>query len=159
MRQVNKVILVFFILSFLACKQGQEEVNHKAEEAALFSPVNDDEIAEVVTAFNKAMINRDEVALEKLCSDQLSYGHSSGLIQNKAEFIEDIMNGPFRFITISTPGQTIALDGDTAVVRHILTADATRDGEPVAIKIGNVQVYKKESGGPWRLLVRQAYKL
>lgn len=159
MRQVTKMILVFFILSFLACKQGREEVNHKAEESALSSPVSDDEITEIVTAFNKAMINRDEAALERLCSDQLSYGHSSGLIQNKTEFIDDVMNGPFRFLSINTPEQTILLDGDTAVVRHILNADATRDGEPAAIKIGNVQVYKKALDGSWKLLVRQAYKL
>ncbi len=159
MKQVTKMVLVFFILSFLGCKQGREEVNHKAEELALFSPVNDDEIDEVVTAFNKAMIARDRAALEQLCSDQLSYGHSSGLIQNKAEFIDDIMNGPFHFLSISTPEQTIVLDGDTAVIRHILTADATRDGAPVAIKIGNVQIYKKAQDGSWKLLVRQAYKL
>lgn len=159
MRKVTKMVLVFFILSFLACKQGGEETIHKGEESALLSPVNDDEIAEVITVFNNAMINRDRAALEYLCSDQLSYGHSSGLIQNKAEFITDIMEGPFHFLSISTPEQTMMLDGDTAVVRHILTADATRDGEPVAIKIGNVQVYKKAPDGSWKLLVRQAYKL
>lgn len=159
MRLVTKMALVLFLISFLACKQGSEGANHQVEEIELPSATSEAQITEVVNRVNNAMIDRDEVALKRLCSDQLSYGHSSGLVQDKTEFIDDIMNGPFRFLSIDKPEPTFYLDGNTAIVRYILTADATRDGEPVAIKIGNVQVYKKALDGHWKLLARQAYKL
>jgi ketosteroid isomerase-like protein len=159
MRGNTKAVLFFFLMSFLACKQGKEVAQNQPEEMELSSSANEKDLAAVVLEFNKALINRDKAVLEQLCSDQLSYGHSSGLIQNKAQFIEDLLQGPFRFLSIATPEQTILLDGDTAVVRHILTADATRDGQPVDLKIGNVLVFRKEKESQWKLLARQAYKL
>ncbi len=159
MKQFVKMIPVLLLMCFAGCKPEKASDKQRVENVAMSSPGNENEITEVVAAFNKAMIDRDRKQLERLCSEHLSYGHSSGLIQNKAIFIEDLVNGPFHFLSINTPEQTILLDGDMAVVRHILEAEATRNGEPVDLRIGNVQIYKRAEDGSWKLWVRQAYKL
>ncbi|WP_422348695.1 nuclear transport factor 2 family protein [Flagellimonas sp.] len=119
--------------------------------------VEDVEVA--VETFHKTMIVARADVMDKLCSDKLIYGHSSGLVQNKEEFIDDLVNGSFDFKSITTPEQTITLSGNTAVVRHIFQASAIHEGEPVEIRIGNLQVYQLSDNGKWLLLARQAYKL
>jgi hypothetical protein len=50
----------------------------------------------VQTAVNKliaGMISGDRSALESVSSSQLSYGHSGGLVEGRAEFVEKIASG------------------------------------------------------------------
>jgi hypothetical protein len=95
----------------------------------------------------KLMISPDRRALEAIFADQLSYGHSDGRVQTKAEFIDALVTGKSLFKSISLFGQTISIVGDVAIVRHRFEADAV-------IKI--LQVWQKQTG-TWRLLVRQAH--
>ena len=55
---------------------------------------SDDEAAvnAAVEALTKAMLQADGPALERLVSDQLSYGHSSGLVETKAQFVDVVAN-------------------------------------------------------------------
>jgi Domain of unknown function (DUF4440) len=96
---------------------------------------------------HKLMISPDRRALEAIFADQLSYGHSDGRVQTKAEFIDALVTGKSLFKSISLFGQTISIVGDVAIVRHRFEADAV-------IKI--LQVWQKQTG-TWRLLVRQAH--
>ena len=45
-------------------------------------------VAEAIAALTKAMLAADRDKLEALVSDSLSYGHSSGRIESKKEFVE-----------------------------------------------------------------------
>jgi hypothetical protein len=49
----------------------------------------------------KLMINPDQPALEQIFADQLSYGHSDGRVQTKAEFVDALVNGKSVFKSIS----------------------------------------------------------
>lgn len=122
----------------------------------------DGDIERVALAINdlsQAMVNRDRTALQNLMMEELTYGHSSGKIENKQEFIDEVVNGDFDFISIDTEEQTIFLSGDdTAVVRHFFHTKALSAGKPVDIRIGNMMVLRKQKG-QWKILARQAYKL
>lgn len=115
-------------------------------------------VAQAVQALNKAIIDPDRTTLAQLAADELSYGHSGGKVQNKAEFIEDLVSGPFDFKTIHTSEEEIKVAGDLAIVRHILSFTALNNGAPVDLKIGNLLVWRKLKG-EWKLSVRQAFKL
>ncbi|THV58174.1 nuclear transport factor 2 family protein [Flagellimonas alvinocaridis] len=148
------------LLSLASCgdtQQKPEETTTVVESAAPAPKVSD--VEAVVLEFNKALENPTKEVLEKLCSDKMTYGHSSGLVQDKATFIDDVLNGPFDFQSVAGPEQTITLSGNTAVVRNIFLASATKDGEPLEIKIGNMQIYELSQEGEWQLLARQAFKL
>ena len=47
-------------------------------------------VLQAVDALTKAMLDADRARLEELVADQLSYGHSSGVIQTKAQFVDAI---------------------------------------------------------------------
>ena len=55
--------------------------------------MDDPTLVSAVEALRKALIDPDKAALDKLTMDELSYGHSSGLIQDKAAFEEALFRG------------------------------------------------------------------
>lgn len=115
-------------------------------------------VAAAVEKLNKAIIDPEKSLLESIASDGLSYGHSGGKVQNKAEFVDDLINGAFNFSSVTPVDQTISISGKNAIVRHIFVAKATNAGVPTDIRIGNVMVWRNE-GGQWKLLARQAFRL
>lgn len=115
-------------------------------------------VAAAVEKLNKAIVDPEKSLLESIASDGLSYGHSGGKVQNKAEFVDDLINGAFNFSSVTPVDQTISISGKNAIVRHIFVAKATNAGVPTDIRIGNVMVWRNE-GGQWKLLARQAFRL
>lgn len=151
------IMAVISWLILIGCKQNVDRTTTVllGEEAQ----ITIDDVQRAVSTFNEAMVNPTLELMDTLCAEALTYGHSSGLIQNKAEFIDDIVNGPFNFSSVEASEQTIHISDNAAIVRHIFLAKATNAGTPVDIRIGNVQVYQKDKEGRLRLLARQAYKL
>lgn len=104
------------------------------------------------------MVDGNKSALENIASDALSYGHSSGKVQNKAAFVEAIVSGQSDFVTMDLTDQTILIKGKTAIVRHKLSAQTNDGGKPGNVNLGIMLVWVKEKGA-WKLLGRQAFKL
>jgi hypothetical protein len=115
-------------------------------------------VAARVETLRQAMIDADGTKLKELTSEGLSYGHSSGVVQNQATFIEKIVNGESDFVTIEFQNQTIEIVGDNAIVRHNLVAHTKDGGIDKDIKIGIMLVWQKQKN-KWLLIARQAYKL
>ena len=111
-----------------------------------------------IETLNKAMISQDKSMLEKLTAEDLSYGHSTGVVQNKSEFIKDVLSGPVKFFQIENANQMITVTDNTATVRNICSIKGTRDGAALDLKIGILMVWIKKGDG-WKLLARQGYKL
>lgn len=105
-----------------------------------------------------ALISGERVALESIAATDLSYGHSSGKIQDKAAFVEAIANGSSDFVSIDYKNQTVKVTGKTALVRHELHAKTNDGGKPGEVHLGVLLVWQKE-GKDWKLLGRQAFKL
>jgi ketosteroid isomerase-like protein len=116
------------------------------------------EIETSIGNLNAAMISKDKSALDKLTSDDLSFGHSTAVIQNKSEFLNDVMSGPTIFQKIDISNQTIQVAGDVAIVRNTSSITGTNKAGPLDIKIGVLMIWKKQNG-IWKLLARQGFKL
>ena len=71
-----------YILSFILCLISFQLIAQSKDEKAVMV---------VVEKLRVAMIDPDRQALENLVSDSLSYGHSSGHIEGKKEFIENFV--------------------------------------------------------------------
>jgi len=125
-----------------------------------FAETNDQAaVAEAVAALTKAMLGADRAKLESLVSDNLSYGHSGGAIQDKKDFVDVIANKKTVYKSIELSKQTVAVAGNNAIVRHAWESESgTGDGKWNVSKIGVLQVWQKEPSG-WKLLARQAFKV
>lgn len=115
-------------------------------------------VATRVETLCQAMIDANGAKLKELTSSGLSYGHSNGVVQNQAVFVEKIVNGESDFVTIEFQNQTIEIVGDVAIVRHNLAAHTKDGGIDKDIKIGIMLVWQKQKN-KWLLIARQAYKL
>lgn len=115
-------------------------------------------VADVVEKLRIAMIDANKDALENLVSDSLSYGHSSGHVEGKKEFVENLVSGKSDFVTIELSAQTISIVNNIAIVRHTLTATTNDGGKPGTAKIHVLLVWEKTKG-EWKLVARQAVKL
>ena len=115
------------------------------------------EVKAAVAKLNKAMIDADEATLYQMTYANLSYGHSSGVLQDQKEFVEGITSGRSDFITIDLTDQNIELVGNTATVRHILSAKTFDNKVPGTVRLQILLVWVKQDG-QWKLLARQAVK-
>ena len=115
-------------------------------------------VDKAVEALRKALMEKDKTQLQQLAADQLSYGHSSGKVQTKAEFVDGVMTSKATIKSLSFPELSIAGAGDAAIVRHLYESEMETDGKPTNVKIGALQVWQKQDGN-WKLLARQGFKL
>ena len=139
----------FLILMILVQFSVFAQKSNTKEEAAVTNQVE---------VLRKAMIDADGAKLKALTSEKLNYVHSNGNFQNQAEFIDGIVSGKSDFVTIEFQDQSITIQNDVAIVRHVLAAHTKDGGVDKDIKIGIMLVWQKQKNN-WILIARQAYKL
>ena len=105
----------------------------------------------------KALLSADKVQLEQLTAAQLSYGHSSGKVQNKSEFVDGVLNRKAVVKSLTFPDVTIAVAGNAAIVRHIYASESEAGGKTDNIRLSVLAVWQKQDGY-WKLLARQGFK-
>ena len=120
--------------------------------------MSDPTLVAAVEAFRKALVDPTKADLDKLTMDELSYGHSSGLIQDKAAFEESLLSGASDFVAIELSEQTLKVVGNIAWVRHKLSAVTNDGGKPGEAHLSVLLIWMKQRG-QWRLLARQAVKI
>jgi len=111
-------------------------------------------VAVAVDQLTQALLSGDRAALTAVAADELTYGHSSGAIEDKAAFVEAVASGKTDFTKIDISDQTISIVGKTALVRHKMSADLGS----THVNLGILTVWTKQKGG-WKLLARQAYRI
>jgi hypothetical protein len=115
-------------------------------------------VAEAVATLRKALIDPDKAVLEKIVHEGLSYGHSSGLIETKAMFMEALLSNNSDFKTMDLTEQTIKVVGKNAIVRHKLFTETANKGVASTTKLNVLLIFTKVKG-EWKLLARQAAKI
>jgi ketosteroid isomerase-like protein len=136
------LLLIFSITTVLVVAQSKKETK----------------VSEAVEKLKLAMVSGERAALESIAADQLSYGHSGGLVETKAQFVEKIASGQSDFVTIELKNQTIAISGNTAIVRHELHATTNDNNKPGEVHLKIMLVWQKQNK-EWKLLARQAVKI
>ena len=143
MKKITQLSILLVILSLTVVGQSKQEK----------------ELTAAIELFKKGVVDADKNLLESVTAENLVYGHSSGKVQNKAEFVAEIVSGqPLDYVSVETADQTIAVSGDVAIVRHVYSAETMSNGTPGKLKIGNMMIWQNQHG-KWKLLARQAYKL
>lgn len=135
-------------LMFLCLFSGMVHAAPASDETA---------VAAAVDRMTQAMLHKNIAELEALTADTVSYGHSSGKVQDKQAFIDDIKTGRSGFNTLKMLNQTIIMNGEVALVRNHFSAEAVNSGKVVPTEIENFQVWQQRSG-QWQLIGRQAFK-
>ncbi|MEO5647611.1 MAG: nuclear transport factor 2 family protein [Chitinophagaceae bacterium] len=115
------------------------------------------QVASLVEELRKAMIDPEKTKFEKIVSDDLSYGHSGGKVEDKAAFMDAYLKGRSDFVSIDLTDQSIKIYGKTAIVRHKLSGVTNDNNKPGTVNLIILYVWHKEKSN-WKLLARQAVK-
>jgi hypothetical protein len=119
---------------------------------------NTDAVAAAVEMYRKGLLTADGKLLNALCADPIAYGHSSGRVQTRKEFIDDAGNGKSHWKSIDFSDATIQLNGTNAMSRFVFNGVNEVDGKTNTLKFGVLIVWVKQRG-KWHLLARQGYKI
>lgn len=122
-----------------------------------------DDIAGTLRALEKrhrdSLVKRDFSALETLVADDLVCTHSTGVVQNRASYLQYIA-GPLAFLSIERGELTIQVFGDTAQMtgKMISILQPPKPAAPVTVEAQVLQVWVKAARG-WQMTAFQATRL
>ncbi len=115
-------------------------------------------LKEAVVKLDKALIAKDTNVLKQLLHKDLSYGHSNGWVETKADVIKDLVNGKLTYHKINTKNITWTVTNTVATMRNSADINYELDGKPGELHLHVLQVWLKTNKG-WQLLARQSTKL
>src|SRR3954470_24259921 len=98
---------------------------------AAFAGADEEAVAKSLEAFRTAQAAANAEGLASLCAAELSYSHSSGVVEDKATFIANATHGKSKWLSLLYENPSIRVVGPTAIVRfHWLgEAEAIPDGK------------------------------
>ena len=100
-----------------------------------------------------AMVKVDEAALNKLLSDDLTYIHSSALLQTKKEFIDTLKSGAIKYISVAPTESDwkVRIVGTVAIVTGAAAVHVIDHGADLTFRIRYTNVHSNRAGS-WQLM-------
>lgn len=125
--------------------------------ASAFAQTDEEKLTLTLKEFHQALVNKNTVSINQQTDKALSYGHSNGWAQTKAELIKDFETGKISYQSYKEDSINITINGAMANVRFIANIDATLNGNSGNFHLKVLEVWVKKSKR-WVLFARQAVK-
>ena len=114
------------------------------------------EIMMRMLTLRSGLINKDSVALDDVLASDVSYGHTSGLIQTKAQLIHSVVSKEQDYQNIIPSDMNIRIYNNTGVVTMKSTVLMNYQGNPLNMDMYITLVWIKKN--KWQLVARQSVK-
>ena len=105
-----------------------------------------------------AMVAQDIAALEPMLAKELTYGHSNGEFQDKAQFLDTIRNGRLRYEAIGVQELAVRTYEKLAIVTGRILISGRAGDQPVMLNLRYTDVYVNRDGR-WQLVAWQSTRL
>lgn len=116
------------------------------------------QIADLEDRRFEAMVAKDVDFLRNVLSDQVTYSHSNGLVENKKEHLQNVGSGSIEYLSMTLEKSNIRVFKKTAVNNGVILVKGRYKGTVFDIRLGFTDVYVK-SKRQWKLLAWQSVKL
>ena len=123
--------------------------------AAPATSKDDKEVLAAMDAYKEAMIHKDGAALDKLLSDDLTYTHSGGQHETKADVIKSITTGKTIIEALDFSDTNVRLYGNVALVKGKVDLWHSKTN---IVHMNVLHVWVKGPQG-WQMVARQATRL
>ena len=117
-----------------------------------FAAPADKEVLAALEGWRQATINKDPAALDKVLHKDLTYTHSSGLEQNKADQLKAVADPKTKPQAIELSDTTVRQYGNTAIVKTKMTTGGA------STHLLLLLVFVKTPEG-WQMVARQATRV
>ena len=116
------------------------------------------EVLAAMDAWKQATLKKDGAALDKLLHPDLTYSHSSGHTQTKADVIQSVTNAKATVESIDFSDTTVRVYGKTALVKGVVDLRSNNAGKSATAHMSILHVWVKGPQG-WQMVARQSTKL
>jgi hypothetical protein len=113
------------------------------------------EVVGQMKRFHELMVQNDN-SINQYVDDSLSYGHSSGLVESKNDFLSNLKSR-VDYHSIKEDSISARVHGKVANVRFVGVYDSTFDGKRAETRLKVLEVWVKKKKG-WKLFARQAIR-
>ncbi|MDB5221660.1 MAG: nuclear transport factor 2 family protein [Chitinophagaceae bacterium] len=114
------------------------------------------EVMMKMLALKNALIAKDSMALDDLLANDVTYGHTNGLIQTKAQLIRSVVSKEQDYKNIVPSDMNIRIYDNTAVVTMKSAVTMNYQGKPLDMNMYITLVWIKKD--KWQLVARQSVK-
>ena len=142
---IKMKILIFSVFFSLFCITAQSQEKERVE------------IMMKMLGLRNGLLKADSVSLSGLLADDVTYGHTSGLVQTKRELIHDLMAKVQVYKAVDPAEMNIRFFGNTAIVNMNSHVVVNYQGNVLDMNMRVVLVWIKQ-GGDWKLEARQSVK-
>lgn len=133
--------ILFFVLSVVA-------VNGQTDEEKLSTTLKE---------FHQALVKKNTVSINQQTDKALSYGHSNGWVETKADMIKNLETGYISYSSYKEDSIQVVINGNMANVRFVADIGATVKENSAIYHLKVLEVWVKK-GKRWLLFARQAVK-
>jgi hypothetical protein len=143
---MRKYLIILFISSLLT-KSSFAQQNNSPQQM---------EVMMKMLALKNALIEKDSAALNDLLASDVTYGHTNGLIQTKAQLIRSVVSKEQDYKAITPSEMNIRIYDNTGVVTMKSAVNMNYQGQPLDLKMYVTLVWIKKN--KWQLVARQGVK-
>jgi hypothetical protein len=125
----------------------------------LFANAQKDEekLTSTLKEFHQALVKKNTVSINQQTDKALSYGHSNGWIETKADFIKNLETGYMNYNSYKEDSIQVVINGNMANARFVADIAATLNGNNGNYHLKVLEVWVRK-GKRWLLFARQAVK-
>lgn len=120
-------------------------------------PTDEEKLVATVKEFHQALVSKNTVSINQQTDKALTYGHSNGWVETKAEVIKDLETGVISYQAFKEDSISVVINGTMANVRFNAEITATLKGTTSTFPLRVLEVWVKK-GKRWVLFARQAVK-
>lgn len=134
------VTILLFFTSLVAAAQTAEE-----------------KLETTIKEFHQALVKKNTVSINQQTDKAMSYGHSNGWVETKAEMIRNLETGYLTYRSFKEDSLQVTINGNVAHARFIADIEATLNQKDSQYHLKVLEVWVKK-GNRWLLFARQAVK-
>jgi hypothetical protein len=139
----------FIVLFVLLTLKGTAQSGYSPEQMQVWMKM---------LSLKNSLIAKDSVTLSNLLADDVTYGHSNGLNQTKAQLIRDVVSGVQDYKRIEAEDINVRIFERTAIVNMRSWVNMIYNNNPLDLTM-NITLVWIQKDGEWKLEARQSVKL
>jgi hypothetical protein len=138
---MKRILLLLFAFSFAFANAQTEE----------------EKLTATLKEFHQALVNKNTASINQQTDKALSYGHSNGWVETKADMIKDLETGYIVYHSFKEDSLKITINDSIANARFVADVKATMNGNDTNVHLKVLEVWVKK-GKRWILFARQGVR-
>ncbi|MEI9810428.1 MAG: nuclear transport factor 2 family protein [Bacteroidota bacterium] len=123
----------------------------------LYAQTEEQKLSATLKAFHQALVKKNMVSVNQQTDKALSYGHSNGWVETKADMIKNLETGYMSYLEYKEDSLNVVVNGNMANARFVADIKASLNGNSNSFHLKVLEVWVKK-GKRWLLFARQAVK-